>query len=149
MYVMSYQNICDKIVYIWIILFINLICKIYVITMLSFWVIFKSPCPTILGSKMLWKHKTPDYFVYIQTPGASQPKSVVACSKMKIRKDPYNMGHNIIMMILCGLSSRIYLPSRTMLGDPRPLGEGRFYGHEGVMILVADDIFMKMSFPYV
>ncbi len=29
------------------------------------------------------------------------------------------------------------------------LGEGRFYGHEGVMILVADDIFMKMSFPYV
>ena len=29
------------------------------------------------------------------------------------------------------------------------LGEGRFYGHEGVMILVADGIFMKMSFPYV
>ncbi len=25
------------------------------------------------------------------------------------------------------------------------LGEGRFYGREGVMILVADDIFMKMS----
>ncbi len=31
----------------------------------------------------------------------------------------------------------------------KSLGEGRFYGHEGVMILVADDIFMKMSFPYV
>ena len=43
----------------------------------------------------------------------------------------------------------VTMVARTLHGESISLGEGRFYGHEGVMILVADDIFMKMSFPYV
>ena len=43
----------------------------------------------------------------------------------------------------------LILWQKSYLDSHKSLGEGRFYGHEGVMILVTDDIFMKMSFPYV